>query len=56
MIEDPKQRIGRPRQVYVGATLRKFIPMNDREEMVTSTGMQNLPKTGNQVFVIRGHS
>ncbi|MBL1240600.1 MAG: citrate synthase [OCS116 cluster bacterium] len=30
MIEDPKQKIGRPRQIYTGETLRDFKPMNKR--------------------------
>jgi citrate synthase len=30
MIEDPSQRIGRPRQVYTGATLREFVPLEHR--------------------------
>jgi citrate synthase len=30
MIEDPEQRIGRPRQLYQGATERNFVPMDDR--------------------------
>jgi len=30
MIEDPSQRIGRPRQLYVGATERDYVPMNKR--------------------------
>jgi len=30
MIEDPGQRIGRPRQLYTGATERAYIPMEDR--------------------------
>jgi citrate synthase len=30
MIEDPGQKIGRPRQLYTGATHRKFIPQNER--------------------------
>ena len=30
MIEDPDHRISRPRQLYVGETRRKFIPMNKR--------------------------
>jgi citrate synthase len=30
MIEDPEQRIGRPRQLYNGATERPFVPMNKR--------------------------
>ncbi|MHA1179545.1 MAG: citrate synthase [Alphaproteobacteria bacterium] len=30
MIEDPEQRIGRPRQLYMGATERQFVPMDER--------------------------
>jgi citrate synthase len=30
MIEDPAQRIGRPRQLYIGATERTFVPMDAR--------------------------
>ena len=30
MIEDPKQKIGRPRQLYTGHLLRKFVPMKAR--------------------------
>jgi citrate synthase len=30
MIEDPLQRIGRPRQLYTGATERAYVPMADR--------------------------
>lgn len=30
MIEDPTQRIGRPRQVYTGATYRDFVPVSER--------------------------
>ena len=30
MIEDPSQKIGRPRQLYTGATSRDFISMSDR--------------------------
>jgi citrate synthase len=30
MIEDPSQRIGRPRQLYTGATERSFVPMSER--------------------------
>ena len=30
MIEDPSQRIGRPRQVYTGATRRDFVPLDAR--------------------------
>ncbi|MBQ0816649.1 MAG: citrate synthase [Hyphomicrobiaceae bacterium] len=30
MIEDPMQRIGRPRQLYTGAAERQYLPMEDR--------------------------
>ena len=29
-IEDPSQRIGRPRQIYTGAAMRDFVPINER--------------------------
>jgi citrate synthase len=30
MIEDPNQKIGRPRQLYTGATRRSFLPLAKR--------------------------
>jgi citrate synthase len=30
MIEDPEQRIGRPRQLYMGATERNYVPVDQR--------------------------
>jgi citrate synthase len=30
MIDDPSQRIGRPRQLYTGATERTYVPMEAR--------------------------
>jgi len=30
MIEDPSQRIGRPRQLYTGATRRDYVSMSKR--------------------------
>jgi citrate synthase len=30
MIEDPNQKIGRPRQLYTGPTLRDYIAVNQR--------------------------
>ncbi|MCB1884446.1 MAG: citrate (Si)-synthase, partial [Geminicoccaceae bacterium] len=30
MIEDPEQKIGRPRQLYVGERQRPFVPMDER--------------------------
>ncbi|MDR6939944.1 citrate synthase [Arcanobacterium hippocoleae] len=31
LILDPEQKIGRPRQVYIGAPERNWVPMNERE-------------------------
>jgi len=30
MVEDPSQRIGRPRQLYVGAARRDYVPLSKR--------------------------
>jgi citrate synthase len=30
MVEDPNQRIGRPRQLYTGATQRDYVPLSKR--------------------------
>jgi citrate synthase len=30
MIEDPNTKIGRPRQIYVGESMRDFVPLNQR--------------------------
>ena len=30
MIQDPSQKIGRPRQLYTGARRRNYVPLNDR--------------------------
>jgi citrate synthase len=30
MVEDPSQRIGRPRQLYTGATRRDYVPVSKR--------------------------
>ena len=30
MVEDPEQKIGRPRQLYAGATQRPFVPIEQR--------------------------
>jgi citrate synthase len=31
MIEDPSQKIGRPRQLYTGSTRRDYIPISKRK-------------------------
>jgi citrate synthase len=30
MMEDPEQKIGRPRQLYNGPTQRPFVPLDQR--------------------------
>jgi citrate synthase len=30
MIKDPQTKIGRPRQVYIGAGQREYLPIGDR--------------------------
>lgn len=32
MVEDPKNKIGRPRQIYTGETERPYVPMKDRKK------------------------
>jgi len=32
MIEDPNQKIGRPRQLYTGETRRDYIPISRRKQ------------------------
>ncbi|MFZ0693236.1 MAG: citrate/2-methylcitrate synthase, partial [Alphaproteobacteria bacterium] len=31
MMEDPQRKIGRPRQLYTGATARSYVPLDQRE-------------------------
>jgi citrate synthase len=33
MIEDPEQKIARPRQVYIGADKRDYVPVEARSQM-----------------------
>jgi len=30
MLEDPTTKIGRPRQIYTGATERAYVPLEER--------------------------
>jgi citrate synthase len=30
MLEDPTQKIGRPRQIYTGAPMRDYVPISGR--------------------------
>jgi citrate synthase len=32
MIEDPSQKIGRPRQLYVGSPRRDYVPVDKRSQ------------------------
>ena len=38
MLTDPEQKIARPRQVYLGAERRSYVPMNDRSPLETVNG------------------
>jgi citrate synthase len=31
MLQDPEQKIARPRQIYTGADVRDYVPMGKRE-------------------------
>ena len=31
MVEDPSQKIGRPRQLYIGAPQRDYVPFDERD-------------------------
>jgi citrate synthase len=31
MVEDPATKIGRPRQIYTGSTIRHYVPMDSRK-------------------------
>src|SRR5262249_2328110 len=42
MIEDPQQKIGRPRQLYTGATQRDYVPISRRKQRGLIT-LQPLP-------------
>ena len=37
MLEDPEQKIARPRQIYTGYAERSFVPVEERTERVSST-------------------
>ena len=30
MLDDPTQKIGRPRQIYTGAAMRDYVPIDQR--------------------------
>lgn len=42
MIVDPEQKIGRPRQLYTGETLRKVLPMEERSSSNVSDLVRKL--------------
>jgi citrate synthase len=35
MLNDPEQKIARPRQIYIGPDVRHLVPMHDRKELAT---------------------
>ena len=37
-VADPEQKIARPRQLYVGAEEREYVPIEDRQPSVASAG------------------
>ncbi len=37
-VQDPEQKIARPRQLYVGAEEREYVPIDDRQPAVASAG------------------
>eukprot|EP00455_Lapot_gusevi_P042324 TRINITY_DN5001_c0_g1_i6.p1 TRINITY_DN5001_c0_g1~~TRINITY_DN5001_c0_g1_i6.p1 ORF type:complete len:360 (+),score=104.16 TRINITY_DN5001_c0_g1_i6:512-1591(+) len=38
MVEDPQQKIGRPRQLYTGYPTREFVPLEDRVDLGSARG------------------
>jgi citrate synthase len=38
MIADPMQKIGRPRQLYIGKSQRDYVPMNKRVSLESKSG------------------
>lgn len=43
MIEDPDQRIARPRQLYTGATQRAYVPLQRRSSTTNSKAAVDKP-------------
>jgi citrate synthase len=41
MLEDPEQKIARPRQIYTGHERREFVPMASREQSQPVTGLRS---------------
>eukprot|EP01083_Nonionella_stella_P298775 1014037_1 len=61
MIEDPQQRIGRPRQLYRGKVEREFVPLDERPQehsqpRLISTGSKIMPATKIIEVTTAGHS
>ena len=46
MISDPEQKIGRPRQLYVGATQRDYVPVERRARPSGSVRVKRAPSPG----------
>ena len=44
MLEDPHQKIGRPRQIYTGPTERDYVAMDKRKSFRTRQGNQQRPR------------
>jgi citrate synthase len=54
MIEDPEQRITRPRQVYVGAVKRPYLPMSERGTNGAVPRLPAGPPMPNEASIVGG--
>jgi citrate synthase len=54
MIEDPEQRITRPRQVYVGATQRPYLQMSERGSNGVVAKLPSGPAMPNEASIVGG--
>jgi hypothetical protein len=54
MIEDPDQRITRPRQVYVGALQRPYLQMSERGSNGARGEMPSGPAMPNEASIVGG--
>ena len=50
MIEDPEQKIGRPRQLYIGATERPYVPIERRVQVSSRNFAKRISGTGREQF------
>src|SRR4029077_9379165 len=55
MIEDPQQKIGRPRQLYTGVTSRDYGQIKDRKKVLATIAFETAPSPDGAVFVYDTH-